>query len=268
MRPQTEGALTRRRGTVVSTAVLWTLLLNKGVLAHGVGAACPQKQVVLAPGPGICPLAVNENSPTRHWQGTWAYPPYCVFENRQVSPGEQKIRYCLYTNTFFGEYGISILAQPEAAANATSLVLGAYHFALPSPERVQKWNAKPAIRVVDMPEKGGKGVVAMRHIKRAETFMIDYAAIVGDLNIWGSISEREGRPLLDLAAQQLACPDLVLELSRGAGGPGVEGVIKTNTFRTFMNGVPQKTLFPRIAVSVSPLQWSAPTNVGRLMPAC
>ena len=112
-------------------------------------------------------------------------------------------------------------------------------------------NKEPACRVIDMPDKGGKGVVATRRIKRAETFMVDYAAVIGDLSIWGSISERDGRPLLERAAEQLVSPEIVTDLSRGAGGQGVEGVIKANTFRTFINGVPQKSLFPRISVRLA-----------------
>ncbi len=59
--------------------------------------------------------------------------------------------------------------------------------------------------------------------------MVDYAAIVSDLAIWGSVSEKEGRPLLDQAAEQLVDPRHVTELSRGAGGDGVEGIIRANS---------------------------------------
>jgi len=261
MRRPTEGALILSRGSVVFVAAWALLVLEKHqVLAHDVEARtrwppaqweriCPQKESVLAPGARVCPLAVDDNSPPHQWQGIWAYPPYCVFENHGGDPDKERARYCLYTNTFFGEYGLSILARPEAAANITSRVLDAYHSVFPSPATVENLNAQPAYRIVDMPEKGGKGVLATRPIKRTETFMVDYAAVVGDLNIWGSVSEREGRPLLELAAERLVSPASVTQLSVGAGGEGVEGVIKANTFRTFMNGVPQKTLFPRISVS-------------------
>ncbi|KAH8890657.1 hypothetical protein GQ53DRAFT_603754, partial [Thozetella sp. PMI_491] len=162
-------------------------------------------------------------------------------------------KYCLYTNSFFGEYGVSILARPTAAAKAADILRSAYHSAFPSQETVKYLNLEPAHIVVDMPDKGGKGVIATRHIKRKETFMIDYSAIVGDLNIWGSVSQKEGYSLLDQAAEQLVDSKLVLALNKGAGGHGVEGIIRANTFRTYLNGVPQKALFPNISVSLRSL---------------
>ncbi len=186
----------------------------------------------------------------------------------------KKTRYCLYTNTFFGEGGISLLARPEAAADAATLLLDAYHSSFPSPETVQHYHdyydsgsaasssssfssaaPAPAYRVVDMPDKGGKGVEAARPIRRRETFLVDHASVVGDLGMWGSVSQSEGRDLLELAAEQLVNPGSVRSLSRGGGGgaQGVEGVIRANTFRTFLDGVPQKALFPKISVEFPPL---------------
>ncbi len=227
---------------------------------------CPRKQSILSSSRQVCSLALDDKSAPSTWE-PWAYRPTCVVENRQdkrpnlgvgddvkyeggkLQAGDgNRIKYCLFTNSFFGEYGISILARPEAAANAASILWDVYHSTFPSPETVPNLNLEPAYRVVDMPEKGGKGVVATRHIKHRETFMVDYAAIIGDLHMWGSISQKEGHPLLDRAAEQLVDSSHVTTLSRGAGGDGVEGIIKANTFRTYLNGAPQKTLFPRISV--------------------
>ena len=142
----------------------------------------------------------------------WTYPPRCVAENRKGVPDAERARYCLYTNTFLGEYGLSLLARPEAAANVTSLLLDAYHSAFPNLRTVSNFNDEPSYKVVDMPDKGGKGVVATRHIKRTETFIVDHAAIIGDLRMWGSVSEKDGRALLDLAAKQLVLPELVTDM--------------------------------------------------------
>jgi hypothetical protein len=161
----------------------------------------------------------------------------------------KRIKYCLYTFNDFGDYGISVLARPEAASSALSTIQATLDTDWLSQKQIRGLNLEPAFKVVDMPEKGGKGVVATRQIDQLETFMIDYAAIIGDLDIWGSVPEKEGRELLELAAEQLANPDPVLALSRGKNGRGVEGIIAVNTFRTHLDGKPQKTLFPIISVS-------------------
>ncbi len=242
-----------------------TALLNTNA------ATCPGKQIFLVSNPSHCPLVLDDRSTTKTWE-PWSSRPYCVAENKKygwtklddenVAKGEYRkieviendnaIKYCLFTNSFFGDYGISLLARPEAAAKAAGILSDAYYSTFPSPDTVQYLNLEPAYQVVDMPDKGGKGVIATRHIKRRETFMVDYVSIAGDLNMWGSIPEKEGRDLLDRAAEQLVDPQYVMALGRGSGGDGVEGIIAANTFRTYLDGVPQKALFPKISVRPPP----------------
>ena len=222
---------------------------------------CPDKRRVLNLLRRSCPLALRGKSNGRIWY-PWAYEPRCEVENTQGMRKEDRKRndqrsnrakYCLYTNTFFGEYGISVLSRPQAASNIADILLDAYESSFPSLETVQNLNLDPAFQVVDMPDKGGKGIVATRQINMRETFMIDYASIVGDLDMWGSIPEDAGRAILDKAAEQLVDPQQVLNLGHGAGGVGVEGIVRANTFRTYLDGVPQKTLFPKISVKLFPI---------------
>lgn len=171
-------------------------------------------------------------------------------DSHSLDEGE-KTKYCLYTNTYFGDIGISILARPADAPRIAELLLDVYHSAFPSPGTVQYLNLTPAYEIVDMPHKGGKGMVATRRIARKETFLIDYAAITGNLNMWGSVSLSGGRELLEATAEQLLDADQVKTLSHGAGGEGMEGVLRSNTFRTALHGIPQKMLFPKISVRLA-----------------
>jgi len=234
---------------------------------------CPRKSPLLNPALRLCAAVLDDEAVTESWE-PWAYPPYCVGDGRvdrthraqqddlddladveetsdEAQEGEE-IKYCLYTSTFFGNHGISILARPEAAAEAAETVWSTYHSSFPDRTTVQYLNPEPACEVVDMPDKGGKGVVARRRIRRKETFLVDYAAITGDLDLWGFASQYEGHELLEMAADQLVDPDAVRTMSHGAGGEGVEAVMRSNTFRTYLNGVSQKALFPKISVRSPP----------------
>ncbi len=204
-------------------------------------AICPRKQGLLSLGRQLCPLVLDDQSAAAPPWEPWTGRPHCVAENRKhggrdktlgddggvradkmqqqatVRDGDNRIaKYCLYTNSFFGENGISVLARPEDAASAAGGILwNAYHrSSFPSAETVQYLGEldPPAYHVVDMPDKGGKGVVATRRIRRLETFMVDHAAITGDLRMWGSVTQRDGRPLLDRAAEQLIDPEVVFLL--------------------------------------------------------
>jgi len=238
---------------------------------------CPLKLGVLSPKQQYCPRPTDDASTSALWH-PWEFRPYCITENKrgdrvsllvdkkdgaqdELKQGEPvpsttkhdgKVKYCLYTNSVFGDNGISILARPEAAASAAGIIRDLYQSTFPSQETVQHLNLKPAFKVVDMPEKGGKGVISTRRINKLDTFMVDYASIIGDLNMWGSVSQIDGQKILDRAAEQLIDPERVLSLSRSVGGGGaVEGVIRANTFRTHLEGVPQKALFPTISVESS-----------------
>lgn len=170
-------------------------------------------------------------------------------------------KYCLYTDTTFGPHGLSLLITPEAAAAAQPVISAAYHSLFPDNATVQHFalgsgDRNPAYKVVDMPDKHGKGIVATRRIAKRDTFLVDWAALSGDLELWGSVPMREGKSILDLAALQLPDPEAVTGLSRkGADEDAgvVEGVIAVNTFRTYLDGAPMKTLFPLISVRRCPV---------------
>jgi len=243
--------------------------------ATGSPGACPRKSPLLNPGTRFCAPVLDDKTATKSWD-PWAYRPHCVGRGRdkksQLEPldeledltdagdgqeeeteeKEETEKYCLYTSTFFGDHGISVLARPEAAAEAAETVWGVYHSSFPDHNTVQYLNLEGACELVDMPHKGGKGVVAKRRIRRKDTFLVDHAVITGDLDLWGFAAHDEGHDILERAAEQLVHPDAARTLSHGAGGDGVEAVMRSNTFRTYLNGVAQKALFPKISVRRTP----------------
>jgi hypothetical protein len=238
---------------------------------------CPLKLDVLSRGYPSCPPILDEKSPPVTWS-PWTHRPYCVIvptkkegeeeeededededeENDESDqPGnitlEEGTKYCVYTSDIIGPYGVSIVSREQPVTDAATLLWQAYDSTFPSPETVQRLNLEPAYEVVDMPDKGGAGVVATRLIKAGETFMVDYASMLAELDLWSIFDKPRVVKLLRKAVQQLVDPDAaVLDLT-ASGAPGhvdpAAGVLWSNTFRTELLGTSFTGLYPKISVS-------------------
>ena len=237
--------------------------------------ACPRREGVLSRDPPMDPIMVDDNSPPEHW-APWTHRPFCTVvpppaaegepqeedwdvddpeENKEVNDElKDGVKYCTYTASYFGEYGVSVVARPVTGPYIAVLLKEAYDSSFPNPETVQNMNLESAIEIVDMPEKGGKGVIATRLIKAKETFLVDFATLAADLDLWGQFGKRAGAKLLHQGVERLLDPyNAAMSLST-SGAPGhafpAAAVMWSNTFRSEIEGVPFTGLFPRISVSL------------------
>src|SRR3569833_82315 len=251
-------------------------LRNSGLIL----ASCPRKEIGFHTSERICSIPIDESASTESWT-PWTHRPFCVSlgdelddpghgqttnaeqdedgleddTREEATEGPPLIKWCTFTSSYSGNQDNSKMARPEAGANVASLLREIYNSDFPSRQTVKFLNLEPAFTVVDIPEKGGKGLVATRHISSLETFLVDYPSIIADASIWGAVSVTQGIQLLHHAAEQLAYPDEVLRLSQGRGsiiGDPVDAVLRTNTFRVQMGGGPQKVLYPVISVRIHP----------------
>ncbi len=225
---------------------------------------CPRKQDVFCRGSKACATVVDDGSP-RDTSAPWTHHPYCALtggrddaERRgddSSTPGPpagvQGTKFCVFTSSFFGNNGISVITRPEVASTAASSIYEAYNSDFPGVETVQNLNLEPAYAVVDMPDKGGKGVVATRPISSTETVLVDYASLIVDTTTSASLSQAQTARLLRRAADQLLDPFEVLALSSEVAAEGetevVGRIIKTNNFLHELGDWPQKVLFPLIS---------------------
>lgn len=225
-----------------------------------------------------CPLALDaaaaaataRGSP---WWSPWTHAPQCV--NATVTAGADErsgqraeptaaaqgsavpvrpLALCVYTNTRHGLGGISVVTTPEAAASAIDL-LDEELPVLPVLPGANAAGPRPAYRIVDLPGRG-KGVVAARAIAQYEAFMVDYAALVVDLQVAGpGVPRAAGYRLLDAAADQLDPPSAArvraLAQTSTAARNAVENVLRSNAFHTVLTaaGADHMALFPEVAVS-------------------
>jgi len=235
---------------------------------------CPQKASRLSRELPMDPVLVDDNSPPEQW-APWTHRPFCAVVPPPAAEGEARedywdvddpeenqdvvdelkdgVKYCTYTASYFGDYGISIVARPVTGPYIAVLLKEVYDSSFPSPETVQNMNLEPAFEIVDMPEKGGKGVIATRLIKARETFVVDYATLAADFDLWGDFGKRAGAKLLHQAAERLLDPNEAAMSLSTSGAPGhvfpAAAVMWSNTFRSEIEGVPFTGLFPRISVS-------------------
>ncbi|KAL8367080.1 hypothetical protein RB595_007673 [Gaeumannomyces hyphopodioides] len=218
-----------------------------------------------------CPPPMDEASVSLEEPARWApwtHPPFCANSS-----------FCVYTNAAFQNgHGFNIITTPKALASAqgqlelaftapplASAVDGAggdsqgagvdegmtteetsnknkSAAGTPTPRSTRAWEVKSI-------SGKGKGVVATRKIRRGETVMVDYAAVLAAVEFPGQVTQTQGNNLLDRAASQLRNPERVLELGRSstAGAPVMEGVVRTNTFSVTIDGGPYMGLFPSVS---------------------
>lgn len=192
-----------------------------------------------------CPLPIDETVPEKPalWS-PWTHSPVCVNGSNAA-----ETRFCVYTNSRHGEFGVSIVTTPETAANSI-YVLNEPSLSLPvyGGHNASMTGELP-YEVVDIPGKG-KGVIARRRIAAFETLMTDYASLLVDMSFPEAIPRKIGYNLLDLAAALLADPSRVLSLGRSAKQAMnvVEDVLRTNAFHTPLAGEPHMGLYSNLSV--------------------
>jgi hypothetical protein len=210
-------------------------------------ATCPRKISELHQASldeAICTLAID-NEPSSSIQSPWTHSPSCI----NAADEEYRGKFCVYTASFFGDHGLSLVTKPETAANIVGTIMNTYHSSFPSPQTVVGLGKLSAYDVVDMPGRG-KGVIATRLIKRHETFMVDYAVLIIDVDFPVSTGEIRRRQLLRQATEQLANPIGATSLARSRGNDVedlVEDVMGTNSFITEIHENQHNALFPIIS---------------------
>lgn len=216
-----------------------------------------------------CPALLDEETARARGPAAWSpwtHAPVCTTDtnatNITTADGQKqqpKQKFCVYTNSRHGIGGMSVITTPEAASVSIDLLneeMPRLRKSMLNTATVDKGNnndnnTQPAYEIVDLPGKG-KGVLATRRIAQYEVFMVDYAALVVDMQVPETVAREEGYRLLSLAAAQVSDPSRVLDLaqtSTAARNP-VENVLRSNAFDTLLGGeeASHMALFPDLAV--------------------
>ncbi|OTA62636.1 SET domain-containing protein [Hypoxylon sp. EC38] len=189
-----------------------------------------------------CPLLVDDETAfvKRSWH-PWTYPPACVEAEEATDP-----KLCVFTYTKLrGEFGISIITTPEAAAAGVGI--------LDDPdEKWEEWargrhplvvSDPPLYEVRDLREKG-MGVVANRTIRKDEVVMLRYPVMVKimDSRRW---KQQDVLKLLHRGAMQLPPKEArqMMKLAHSKGGYIVDDIINTNAFGVLVGNVDHSGLY-------------------------
>ncbi|KAF1846335.1 SET domain-containing protein [Cucurbitaria berberidis CBS 394.84] len=201
----------------------------------------------------------------------WSHKPHCTTSTRLPTLGQ---KYCVYTSNTTGPHGLSLIFPPSSAHLATE-----YLDDNPLDSFLTQAEAEnlflgdgPPWTIVDIPGKD-KGVVATRKIKQYETFMVDQAAVVVDMEAEKALSQKENQNLLKVAVDRLLVPEMIRDMSgkheghkhKTAGekegfagaddreeedeeeGKLEEDVMKTNAFGGTVAEVNSRVLYPLIS---------------------
>lgn len=203
---------------------------------------CPPKDItalLTSSSHKACP--VPSSSPRGTSQGPWTHEPRCA-----TTADSQT--YCVFTDSTFGPNGISLIASPESASSLAPTLHQIYHSAFPSKTSARNLNLEPAFEIQHVPGMG-KGLVATRHIKAKETFLIDYASLVVRTGFLEEVQQDMMWGMLDEAVSRLVDPSVVRRLDRMGRAPNVvEDVLQTNTFNSDLDVGRSFVVFPLISV--------------------
>ncbi|EJT82580.1 hypothetical protein GGTG_02553 [Gaeumannomyces tritici R3-111a-1] len=197
-----------------------------------------------------CRLPIDSRATApEHWM-PWSYPPHCFEPARKEG---DTTAYCLFTDTAFRGSGISVVTTPELAASLTGGILD--DGAVPASQRDHPSSPMSpgrhggdelAYEIRDLPGRG-KGVVATRRIGAWEVIMVQFPAMVMQMDLWEAVtSPKQSRRLLNKAVRQL--PPDTQERIKGLARSGrvqdpLEDVLRTNVFGLDLNGVLHMGLF-------------------------
>ncbi|KAI1806354.1 SET domain-containing protein [Daldinia bambusicola] len=188
-----------------------------------------------------CPHPVDGKTADRPVDlSPWTHPPECV--DSKKTPGSS---YCVYSNSQHGNGGVSLITTPETAASTVEILNDSGYTHI---KHFLNNSAGPAYEVTDIPGKG-KGVIATRHIKRAEAIMADWAVLIVSLDFPTAVMRTQGYRFLHTAVDQLADPDRVLSLARSSSFSVdiIEDILRTNSFSFTLADEPHMALYPDVS---------------------
>jgi hypothetical protein len=197
-----------------------------------------------------------------HHDAPWSHKPYCITSSYLTTLDQE---YCVYTSNTTGPHGLSLVFSPASAHLATKyLDDNPIDSFLTQQDAERLYLGGQPWKIVDVPGKA-KGVVATRKIKMYETFMIDQAAVVVDVEAESALTDVENKKLLKRAVDQLLVPGMIRDMSaahagnRGDANEGneeqdtegrlEEDIMKTNSYGSTVAEVSSKALYPLISVS-------------------
>ena len=187
----------------------------------------------------------------------WTYKPYCPEETS----------YCVYTNSRYGNHGVSLIALPfDKAPSPDQSTSVRYIEVLLASTSLPKEQQRPSTLAVepedkpyeirDIPGKG-KGVIATRRIPRGTVLIVEHALVIADSAFPSRVRKVLGREMLQRAMARLGKGGeaSILDLARSSrdpqGVPAAEDVMKTNSFTVKIAEKSHMALFPRVAVGAS-----------------
>ncbi|CAN9165956.1 unnamed protein product [Alternaria alternata] len=195
-----------------------------------------------------------------HHHVPWSHRPYCITSSYLTTLDQE---YCVYTSNTTGPHGLSLVFSPASAHLAIRyLDDNPIDSFLTQQDAERLYLGGQPWKIVDVPGKA-KGVVATRKIKMYETFMIDQAAVVVDVEAESALSDLENKKLLKRAVDQLLVPGMIRDMSaahagnRGDANEGdeeqetegrlEEDIMKTNSYGSTVAEVSSKALYPLIS---------------------
>ncbi|CAO2649924.1 Nn.00g012160.m01.CDS01 [Neocucurbitaria sp. VM-36] len=209
--------------------------------------------------PNLAQQLLAPDGPERPY-APWSHKPYCTTSKRLQTLGQ---KYCVYTSNTTGPHGLSFIFPPSSARLATQhLDDNPLDSFLTQDEAEDLFLGDgPPWKIVDIPGKD-KGVVATRKIKQYETFMMDQAAVVVDMEAEKALSQRENQRLLKIAVDRLLVPGMIRDMSDKHEGRSddvaeekeeeeegmlEEHIMKTNAFGGTIADVSSRALYPVIS---------------------
>ncbi|KAM7192440.1 SET domain containing protein [Rhypophila sp. PSN 637] len=211
---------------------------------------------IASTGTRTCPLPIDdttaqEDNPLSY--SPWSHIPTCVMADPKLSARKSvpTRKYCVFTNSHHEARGVSIITTPETAASMISLLDEKTNSTAALMSRSKELAFDPPWKIMEMPNKGGLGVIATRKIKRYEEIMIDHATMLLDIKFASVVLAFKGYRLLHLAADQLRDPDSIYSLAKSTemAADEVENVVRTNSFSTTLGGdEDHMAIYPLVSV--------------------
>lgn len=188
----------------------------------------------------------------------WSHEPHCHTSRSLAYLGQ---KYCVFTSNSTGPHGLSLILNARKAAEASRHLNDIPLSSFLTQSQAEELYLNPAPwKVIDIPGKD-KGVVATRRIKKYETFMLDQAAVVLDMDVREALKQEAKRELLKVAVDRLYVPGTVRAMSaqHARAGKGEEGekeesmtleedIMETNAYGAKVAGVSSRALYPLISV--------------------
>jgi len=190
---------------------------------------------------GEAPPSGESRPQVSNWS-PWTHRPSCAGQ------------YCIFTKR---THDISIITTPENMArklDGFEAVFTARSAELPSSQRFKTrlWEVRDI-------EGKGKGVIALKKIGRGELVMLDYASLLVDSELAGTLGQASEPGMVSQAVNQLPDRDEILSLSRSSieTSAAAEDILRTNSYDIRSGGVEYAALFPRLSVIIN-TPWQTP----------